>query len=339
MANTRTRRLNHRHTLGEIPTFSAFETLDRSILGNALIDSPVNNIQIPLSFLSPQLSPDEQIIQLRGRRKISWSPRTDSFSSGLSPLKTPTKKLSAMQLRSSPRKRLMPDFSEETPEKEKRATPQKPSSTTKRIRFEESNNARLNMDVPLSKLLKGMSQDQLINVILGAVRQEPYLEEQLRLNLPAPDLKPMEDRLNLLKKNITKSLPKTRLVSKTDTASFSRASAHLDAFKKCLLDQVKLLCESAHYNALVDYILLSWSYVKALPVFDNSSHNTVRRTCFKLLAQYLGISLKQGGTFLGEKRLFELKARLKTMTMEYNDLELQKVAVEELLNNVFVNKT
>lgn len=79
MANTRRRAQNHRHTLGEIPYIHqgsgelAFER--PNILAPGLVDSPVNNIQMPVSYLSPQISPDEQIIQLRGRRKISWSPQ------------------------------------------------------------------------------------------------------------------------------------------------------------------------------------------------------------------------------------------------------------------------
>lgn len=49
--------------------------------------------------------------------------------------------------------------------------------------------------------------------------------------LPAPDIKPLEDRLSDLKKNIFKSLPNSRLTSKTDSPAYSRAATHLTAFK------------------------------------------------------------------------------------------------------------
>lgn len=332
MANVRTRRINHRHTLAEIPNMITFDGIERNILSAALIDSPVQNIQIPLSYLSPQLSPDEQIIQLRGRRKISLSPSYHNRGILSSPLKTPTKKLSTMQLRNSPRKRLMPDVPESTPEKEKWFSPHKPTSTSKRIKFsDESAAAKNNPDIPLSKLLKGMSNGQLIDVILGLTKQEPHIEQSIRSILPAPDLKPLEEKLNTLKRNINKSLPKTRLVSKTDSASYSRASTHLEVFKKCLTEQIKLLSDSAHWDSLVDYVLLAWTYVRCLPVFDNTLHNTIRKTCFKLLTQYLGLSLKNGNVFLGDRRLQELSSKIKVMSLDCNEIEQYKKDIEGLI--------
>lgn len=49
--------------------------------------------------------------------------------------------------------------------------------------------------------------------------------------LPAPDIKPLEEKLNYLKKNIFKSLPNSRLTSKTDSPAYSRAATHVTAFK------------------------------------------------------------------------------------------------------------
>ena len=45
--------------------------------------------------------------------------------------------------------------------------------------------------------------------------------------LPAPDLAPMEERLLYLKRNISRSLPNTRLESKTDSLAYNRVSGHL----------------------------------------------------------------------------------------------------------------
>ena len=45
--------------------------------------------------------------------------------------------------------------------------------------------------------------------------------------LPTPDLGPMEERLLYLKRNISRSLPNTRLESKTDSLAYNRVSGHL----------------------------------------------------------------------------------------------------------------
>jgi hypothetical protein len=57
--------------------------------------------------------------------------------------------------------------------------------------------------------------------------------------LPPSDLAPMEVRLLHLKRNISRSLPNTRLESKTDSLAYNRASGHLVEFKRALTDQVK----------------------------------------------------------------------------------------------------
>ncbi|KAL6963439.1 hypothetical protein U1Q18_043257, partial [Sarracenia purpurea var. burkii] len=49
--------------------------------------------------------------------------------------------------------------------------------------------------------------------------------------IPEPDLRPLEQHLTFLKKNITKALPISRLSSKTDAIAYHRAASHLLAFK------------------------------------------------------------------------------------------------------------
>lgn len=335
MANTR-----RRATLAEIPFMRDETHHSPNILTPTLIDSPINNIQIPLSYLSPQLSPDEQIIMARGRRSIVWSPHHDHPLK--SPLKTPTKKLATMQLRSSPRKRLISDFNDvlyTTPEKQiQRGVPGKSSSSaSKKIRFDDIGSmSRLNPDVPFAKLLKGLSNDQLVQIILDSVKQEPHLEEKIRESLPAPDLKPLEERLNILKRNIVKSLPKTRLLSKTDSAAYSRALTHVTAFKKCIFEQTKTLAESCHWDALLDYVSIAWTYVKGTPVWDNPSHNSSRRLCFKQLILQANNALDNGGVYLGEKRLREFVGRLKSMSLDCDDAHACHEKIEKLLQKCYI---
>lgn len=190
---------------------------------------------------------DEIVIRQRGRRKqpakISWSPMK-------SPFKTPTKKSSSlhmsllspspkklfhntsMTLRSSPRKRLLIDTpSSSDQDLTSSSTPI--STPTKKLKFFDDHpmNAT-NNEIPIRTLLKGLSKEQLTKLICDMSAKDPVFEEGVRKNLPLPDIRAFEDQICLLRKNITRSSPRSRLLSKTDGAAFSRASEHLTTFRK-----------------------------------------------------------------------------------------------------------
>lgn len=190
---------------------------------------------------------DELIIRQRGRKKfptnISWSPIKRA-----SPLKTPTKKAtyrlsllspspakrnlnssSPMVLRNSPRKRTLnelPSTSSTPPPKQMYGTP------TKRLKFDDKSLNAGNQKTGLSILLNGLSKEQLISIISDLARNDPAVENNIRKKMPLADIGPMESQLIQLKKNISRSLPRSRLLSKTDSAAFARAQLHLSAFKR-----------------------------------------------------------------------------------------------------------
>ena len=58
-----------------------------------------------------------------------------------------------------------------------------------------------------STILKGLSRHQLEDIITGMLEKQPGLEAQVRGILPKPDLIPMEEKLNYLKRNIFRALP------------------------------------------------------------------------------------------------------------------------------------
>lgn len=205
-----------------------------------------NSLSEHLNSSVPSL--DEIVIRQRGRQKkpskISWSPIK-------SPFKTPTKNMSllspspakklfsnnnnnntSMVLRNSPRKRIFAD-SQNDQDTACSSTPY--ATPTKRLKFIEDRpmNA-INPEVALKTLLKGLSQEQLIEIISGIVNKDAQLEKNIRDNLPLPDIRPYEEELCELRKNITKSSPRSRLSiqSKSDGAAFSRASTHLTSFKR-----------------------------------------------------------------------------------------------------------
>lgn len=219
----------------------------RSIDERALvpsISSLENSLAEHLTSSVPSL--DELVIRQRGRRKqpakISWSPIK-------SPFKTPTKKCSSlhmslmspspakklfnlsspMKLRSSPRKRILVDTPSDDPPSS--STPL--STPTKRLKFPESRSMNAaNNDVPIRTLLKGLNQDQLVQIICDMSAKDASFEARVRRNLPLPDIRAFEDQLSSLRKNVNRSSPRSRLLSRTDGAAFSRASPHLSSFKK-----------------------------------------------------------------------------------------------------------
>lgn len=280
-----------------------------------------------------------------GRRRVTmnWSPDRKTIS----PLKTPTKNtpnntsLSVMTLRSSPRKRLLTDFSHLTPEKlqspRKISSPMKnviSCSSAKKLKYEETSVIRNSKNVPLNIALKGLTQEQLISIIQNLVNDEPELEEKIKSNFPAPDLKPMEDQIIQLKKTIYKSLPSTRLISKTDSAAFQRASMHVANFKKTVVDQSRLLHDSQNWDALLDYSIMTWNYVRSMPSWDNYAHNTSRRHCFKVLSWHCLEALRHGGLLLGENRLIDFSSRIKDYSVDCDDINSCLKPLNLILNHV-----
>lgn len=236
-----------------------------------------------------------------------------------------------MILRSSPRKRLhlngvtspmSPQPNLQSPRKVMRTQTSTPQShiPPKRLCITESPIAQQNQKTPLAKILKGLSQAQLINVIQELVDDEPGIETKIRTNLPIPDIKPMEEQLAQLKKNIFRSLPTSRLVKNTDSVGHARAATHLSTFKKTIVDQSQQLNESENWDALVDYCLMAWPIVRATPIWDNKTHNSVRRSCFKIMSWHCLCALKSGGTALGEKRLTDLLNQMALMKADCDDI-------------------
>ncbi|XP_070509622.1 uncharacterized protein [Chironomus tepperi] len=310
-----------------------------------------NSLSEHLNSSVPSL--DEIVIRQRGRQKkpskISWSPIKSPFKtptkntlhmSLLSP--SPAKKLftnnnnnnTSMVLRNSPRKRIFTD-SQNDQDPACSSTPY--ATPTKRLKFIEDRpmNA-INPEVSLKTLLKGLSQEQLIEIISGVASKDAQLEKNIRDNLPLPDIRPYEEELCELRKNITKSSPRSRLSiqSKSDGAAYSRASLHLTAFKRALINHCKVLRDSQHFDALIDYVMMAWTYVRGLPIWDEANHNLIRKDCFKLLTLHARHSLKHGSTSLGTERIKNFRNKLKSMVIDFDELEKCKEALNAIAAKV-----
>merc|ERR1712027_223239 len=116
--------------------------------------------------------------------------------------------------------------------------------------------------------IKGLSHSQLISLMGSLLQRHPELVDEVHTMLPAPDLSPMEEKLNYLKRNIYKALPSTRLESKTDSMAYSRVSLHLTTFKRAVVESVKTLLDGHQWLAVIDFTVMAWAYVQATPVWE-----------------------------------------------------------------------
>ncbi|XP_050074979.1 uncharacterized protein LOC126562501 [Anopheles maculipalpis] len=319
----------------------------RGVLTPRLIDSPRANI--PDSILTPTLSPDEIAIRQRARRRppIIWSPDHGARAQYPSPMKTPTKSVSTMTLRSSPRKRsLMQEFAD-VPSTSGLSTSTRrlqqtgrlsvgdsPGTSSKRSKCEETAMNRGNESIPLSTILKGYSQEQLIGIIGSLVAKNEQLEGAVRRELPLPDIAPLNDELGRIKKNIYASVPNLKLFSRTDGHGFLRAATHLATFKQTLHSQAQNLYASRHWDALLDYVLMAWTHVRETPVYDNTKHNATRRYCFKLLAHHATSALKHGGLGLGTERVGRFQQKLSGMIADCNEISECSKCVEYIMKGL-----
>lgn len=284
-------------------------------------------------------SPDEMVIQARGRRQV---PLTFSPDINHTPLRQQMQraKLAAMSqssgsrlllpsynIRTSPRKRLT--LSDTPPPSSCLAqvfTPSpdklKMSPLTKRVRIDPSLH-----NINPETAIKGLSHNQLISLMGSILQRHPELVEEVHTMLPSPDLTPMEEKLNYLKRNIYKALPNTRLESKTDSMAYNRVSIHLTMFKKAVVDSVKSLLEGQQWLAIIDYTVMAWAYVQATPVWENPSHNNIRKTCFKSLAASCMTALKKGN-FKAEQ-CEEIKKKLSKLKADSDEIVICLKHLEE----------
>merc|ERR1711944_111288 len=237
-----------------------------------------------LSEHGHEQSPDEAVIQARGRRSI---PLTYSPDINHTPLRQQMQraKLAALSqaggtnsrlllpggregVRTSPRKRLTlndtpPSSSLPSPSLGHLFTPSpekagKTSPLTKKLKLDPT----ISGTSP-EVAMKGLNQVQLTSLLSSLLDRHPELREEVRQLMPTPDLTPLEERLNYLKRNIYKALPSTRLESKTDSMAYNRVSTHLATLKKTVVEQLKPLLEGEQWVGVLDYSVLAWGYVKS----------------------------------------------------------------------------
>lgn len=78
---------------------------------------------------------------------------------------------------------------------------------------------------------------------------------------------------------------------------------------------------------------MAWTYVRALPVWDEASHNVLRKECFRVLTISAKSALKHGGMKLGNDRITSFRNKMKTMSGDYEEVRKCQEALNFLANN------
>ncbi|XP_052750545.1 uncharacterized protein LOC128200610 [Galleria mellonella] len=303
---------------------------------------------LPSSYLRSTSLPDKIIMQQKDHECLATSRSPDielkTNSTNYSIVRTPQKNSSCLsppklEVNSHVRKRLLfgdserilltpekIDFSDiSTLQKFEISSPIKSTPPIKKTRLEKT----IDNNGPFDVALKGLSPNQLIDIITSVTYKHPEIEYEIRKDMPVPDLSPFKQRLLYLKSNIYKGLRTLRSASKTDLLAYSRTSTHLAAFKKCLVEQGKVLVESQHWESVIKYVLLAWKYVRATPVWDHQAHNACRKQCFEALIAFCIMALKKG--HLEKDVLIYTKDKLQDMVADSEDiLSCIKIIKEKL---------
>ncbi|XP_074653437.1 uncharacterized protein LOC141907628 [Tubulanus polymorphus] len=183
---------------------------------------------------------------------------------------------------------------------------------------------------PLETCLKALTLQQMSELLLTIVNKHPDIEDEIRECLPAPDLKPLEDKLKYLEKNIFKSFPNTRWGSSRDAFCYRRVKTHLDAFKKTCSDQGRSLVQSHSWDSVVEYTCIAWYYINRLPVWDNSIHNKSQTQCYRNLSGQCMAAVKKSGW--NHHRLNIIREKLNVLKEYSNEIDPVIVQIDKMLS-------
>lgn len=332
-----TRRRSSRQALAVIPVNNAEASPGEAISTEVnAMDNFLNSRQGSDSW-SPAPSPDELVIQKRGRRcrTIVWSPDLDTCkrnslfslsSRDRTPVKSPSK--SSMILRSTPRKRLALGDANETgfttPEKKK-----KPQGLL------DSNSGQRHYTGNLLNGLRGLSHEQLVQMIMdlvsmqddGILHEGEKISNLLLKKMPVADIQPLIDTLNSLKQNIRISMMSSNL----DDLASNHAYVHLDAYQKAIIDQGKRLVESQHWMSVMHYVYAAWNITKQMQDWGNQNLCNFTKKCFKNLTHFCVQALRKGN--FTDNALNMFSNRLDTMVTDCDDIKICLQLINEAKHN------
>ncbi|XP_003746093.2 uncharacterized protein LOC100897785 [Galendromus occidentalis] len=237
-----------------------------------------NLINLQRMSLEPQgLSPEEEILRLRGRRSFEVHAPINIARYTLSPTKKVKSPAKALQFR-SPRKR--PQTDDASPSKASGS----PSKPAKRCRLL----TKLKDETDPTTALRSLNKDQLLSLLSRAMTDEE-VRAQVSSQIPVPDLQRMEGKLQQRLKIVLSCTGGKQQLS--PSVSYKKMHPSLDAFKLKVTSHTESLLRGEQWSAGLEYVLLAWPYVRQLPEWRDNIQNRTRLQCFKILAGLLATCL------------------------------------------------
>lgn len=92
--------------------------------------------------------------------------------------------------------------------------------------------------------------------------------------------------------------------------------------------------DSHAFDALIDYVLMAWSYVRGLPCYDDAQHNIIRKDCFKILSINAKTALKHGGSKVGSDRVNTFREQFKLMASDFDEIEKCRELLFEIASKI-----
>lgn len=284
-------------------------------------------------------SPDELVIQKRGRRKsIVWSPDLDTYkrrsllslsSRDRTPIKSPS--TSRAILRDAAKKRLSLI---DTRQSSFSTLESKNTSLPPQMSLDSGNASREQANDNLTNGLRGLSHEQLVQLIMelvcaqdnGALRENEKLCSILFKRMPVADIQPLIEKLIALRQNIYASL--TFVSNLTNNATYNQVYIHLDTFQKTLIGQGRILQESRHWISLMRYALEAWKITRELSEWESQGSYNVTQKCFKSLSQFCTEAIRRGNFETSDLEIYI--ESLKTIAAECEDFQIcLQIAKEE----------
>ena len=162
--------------------------------------------------------------------------------------------------------------------------------------------------VNLSKLIRGLTKEQLEEMILNVTNELPDIEETVRKHLPTFDIQQAIQEAQKLKKKLFQEFPNTRYGSPYDHYAFTRVKSSQSAYSTAVRKPLTVLSSAKQWSVLLDYILAVIEESAELPDWDCEADRKPKQSLFKAFASHL------------------LKI------LERNDFEISNTVREEILN-------
>lgn len=147
--------------------------------------------------------------------------------------------------------------------------------------------------VNLEKLLFPLKKEQLEEVILQFIKDNPDFENNIRTLLPTFDVAGAIQEAQKLKQKVFQAFPNTRYGSSYDHYSFNHVKSFQSAYITAVRKPITAMSSAKQWDELLDYLLAIIEESAELPDWDCEQDRKQKINLFKIFSSNLMKVLKQ----------------------------------------------